>query len=151
MTPLYKDLKIRLGPPVWYDRNAVPRYCEFSPEVAGQIYCDWVMLMEVKCQSCGKVFRCAQAFDFWAQQSQLVMQDKPQVENTVANAVNNLLGWGDAPWHDADGDECGFDSQCAGTTMTTDVRGLELWQKVRSEWVPVPLPEGCDKWDEVPQ
>lgn len=129
MTRLYEDLTSRLGEPLWYDDQAVPRYDPFTPDQCG-IYDDWVMLQVVSCQSCDREFECATS------SSRLALRVKTW---DVADAMRNLYGWGDAPWHTIDG------SQCAGTTMTSDVGSvLELWHLGHGErlkWGRVEIPK----------
>lgn len=126
MYPLYKDLKTRLGPPKWYDQNGTPRYDDFTPKEAAQIYSEWVALMTIECQACGKAFQCANAVAYWDLKIRQPYGREPKA-NDAPNMVPWVAGWGDAPWHDADGDECGFDSQCSGTTMSTDWTSLRVW------------------------
>lgn len=129
MYPLYKELREKLGEPLWVDQNGVPRYCEFHPDIASEIYGDWVALMEVECQSCGKVFKCARGV--CRVMEVIKSRGQVQLENTAAQMIPYLIGWGDAPWHDADGNEAGFDNQCAGTTMSTDILSFRVWYKDR--------------------
>lgn len=130
MYPLYRDIRERLGPPVWIDKHGVPRYSDFSPQEASEIYCDWVALMTVKCQSCGKTFQCANSASYVNLFIERRYGRFPS-ENTAKEMVPCIAGWGDAPWHDQYGDECGFESQCAGTTMTTDFENLRVWFRDR--------------------
>jgi hypothetical protein len=136
MYPLYKDIRQGMGVPKWIDKHGVPRYSGFNPKDAAEIYNDWVVLMEVECQSCQKTFRCATSLAWY------------QEESTIEEVMNHLFGWGDAPWHDADGNEAGFESQCAGTTMSTKCIAVELWHKVMSEWREMEIPETYTKWEE---
>lgn len=153
MYPLYKDLKTRLGKPLWYDMHGVPRYDEFTPKDAAEIYGEAVALQNVRCQACGKVFRCARASGL----SHIARMATGDLSAAMAmfreDPLHFLAGWGDAPWHDADGDECGFDSQCAGTTMSTDSRVIELWVKDKSkfEWLQVYVPDEYRRYDEEPE
>ncbi len=128
MYPLYEDIRTRLGAPKWIDRNGAPRYDDFTPKAAAGIYCDWVALMTVECQVCGKTFQCANAADFANSVIEQRYGRGPK-ENTAPEMVGWVAGWGDAPWHDDDGDECGFESQCAGTTMSTDFTTLRVWSR----------------------
>lgn len=45
--------------PGWFDENAVPRYCRFSPDKLANIYADEASLVEVECQGCRRRFRVA--------------------------------------------------------------------------------------------
>lgn len=53
----YDDIISRIAePPIWWDEHAVPRYAPFEPGLQADIYADEVVLIEVRCQSCGHVF-----------------------------------------------------------------------------------------------
>lgn len=131
MYPTYRDIRTKLGAPLWTDQYGVPRYDEFSPELASEIYDDWVALLEVKCQSCEKVFTCSTC----VAKFQMVIKRKDIV--TEEDIISQLIGWGDAPWHTFEGDEASMDGQCAGTTMTTSVIGAKVWRKDRFDWIEV--------------
>lgn len=124
MYPLYKDIRRGMGIPKWIDSNGVPRYSEFHPSDACKIYCDWVAFLTVECQSCGKMFKCANAVAYY----RLAMDKYPPESNSVEHVAPYVIGWGDAPWHGFDGDEVGFDSQCAGTTMCAEVIDARLFR-----------------------
>lgn len=125
MFPLYEDIRKRLGAPLWIDKHGVPRYDEYEPGQQG-IYDNWDALFLVRCQACGKLFRCANSVSIM-DVVRHNLGDKAKMELDIEKyyAPNGglewILGWGDAPWHDADGDPCGFDSQCSGTTMSTGI------------------------------
>lgn len=137
MYPIYRELREKLGPPQWHDREGVPRYCRFTPEVAAEIYCDWVALLEVRCQACGKLFKCAVASSAMDRARALGVEKWDH----LAAILEHFIGWGDAPWHTYDGDECRFGGQCSGTTMTTDYRVVGLWRKSsRRDFEPVEIP-----------
>lgn len=138
MYPLYRDIRERLGPPLWIDKHGVPRYCEFTPDAAAEIYCDWVALMTVKCQACDRLFQCANAV--WYAGLIIESGNIPH-PNDAPHMIPLLARWGDAPWHDGEGDECGFDGQCAGTTMTTDWIALRVWKRDRFEWWEISEPQ----------
>lgn len=54
----YGDLISRLGTPLWWDDNGVPRYEPFVPDLCG-VYDTYVALLLVECQSCGEEYRVA--------------------------------------------------------------------------------------------
>lgn len=145
MYPLYRDIKERLGKPVWYDRNCVPRYSEINPKEAAEIYCDCVAHLQVKCQACGKVFDCVVA---QSKCNTLARDPVKWLKEFQEDPLGNTAGWGDAPWHDADGNECGFESQCSGTTMSTDYRVVAWWLKEQFDWVAQPVPAEYLNFDE---
>lgn len=142
MYPLYKDLRTRLGKPLWIDQHGVPRYDEFTPQDAAEIYNDFVLVMDVKCQSCGKMFKCVTSI---AKHS-LWLKSTP-VEPTTKNILSHLFGWGDAPWHTQHGDEDDFNGQCAGTAMSTDYVASEFWVRGKSrEWIQMEIPKEYTEW-----
>ena len=134
MYPIYRDLRDKLGEPLWHDGHGVPRYAEFHPSLLG-IYDDWAALFVVRCQSCGMDFDCAAGL---ATSHRLITYPgKPpfafEERNDPMKVLPHVVGWGDAPWHhDA--------SQCSGTTMTTMiVRLRQVWRREKSEWSKVEL------------
>lgn len=133
MYPLYKDIRERLGEPLWHDQDGVPRYAEFNPQLLG-IYDDWACLFVVECQSCSRQFKCAAGLSVVHYCMKNYLHDKSKWDEMTGKrddaefVLPHLIGWGDAPWHD---DE----RQCAGTTMSTDVVAiLEVWHRKNSEW-----------------
>jgi hypothetical protein len=57
MLASYQDILSRIKEhPKWYDENGVPRYDDFKPDLAPDIYCDEVILLEISCQDCGRRF-----------------------------------------------------------------------------------------------
>jgi hypothetical protein len=55
----YADITEKLGDPLWWDEAAVPRYCEFGPEVVANIYAREVALLHIECQACRRRFMVA--------------------------------------------------------------------------------------------
>jgi hypothetical protein len=143
----YLDLLLRLGAPLWWDENGVPRYEPFKPELTANIYAEFRCLIEIRCQGCQRVFPVASVWsvmdiiahgweenDSWKEQ--IAYDENGQNPRPVHMPVAGNAGfcfYGDAPWHDYDG---GFEGQCSGTTMTTSVvRILEFWKRKDSfEW-----------------
>lgn len=122
MHRLYEDLTKRLGKPLWYDEQAVPRYDEFHPSMLG-IYDDWALLYEIACQACGERFIVAASLSTaFAQMNELRGFEWEQRESP--DHILPLLedSFGDAPWHG--------EHQCSGTTMSSDfIRPLQLWAR----------------------
>ncbi len=59
MNRYYADILERIdGPPLWFDENAVPRYCAFSPDWL-DIYAREAALVLIECQSCQRQFTVA--------------------------------------------------------------------------------------------
>ena len=53
MKQRYDDIIDAVGTvPTWWQENGVPRFCEFSPEKAPDIYADEAALVEIACQAC---------------------------------------------------------------------------------------------------
>jgi len=135
MYPIYRDLRDKLGKPLWHDQYGVPRYAPFEPDLLG-IYDDWAVLFVVQCQACGRHFDCASGLAV----AHTVMSRGDYDEgkfaklNTLEGALEELVYWGDAPWHDDD-------NQCSGTTMSSDVAAIkEVWKKDRGDWAQVEVP-----------
>lgn len=109
----YKDIIDKLGKPLWWDENAVPRYCEFAPDLVANIYAKQVALLEIACQHCGYRFNVAMS-------SRLLDQVKgwPSLAECV---VNKRIYYGDPPNYGC----------CApGPTMTSDsLEVLEFWTR----------------------
>lgn len=101
----YTDITDRLGEPLWWDDQGVPRYVPFHPGVIDVMRV--VALMEIRCQECHKVFKVASA---WNNTSCIM----PTPESAGS------LTYGDPP----------FVMCCrAGYTMCSEeLRILEMWQ-----------------------
>jgi hypothetical protein len=118
MYPLYKDIREKLGAPLWHDSHGVPRYAEFHPSLLG-VYDEYAVLFLVQCQSCHQVFPCAVGH------SKHVFTSEMKVLKDVHEFIQDYVGWGDAPHHEDI-------PQCAGTTMSTSVvKLLSVWEKNR--------------------
>lgn len=60
----YSDIRSRIAePPTWFDENAVPRYCPFSPDETANIYAKEVVLLRVSCQNCEREFDVCMTWD----------------------------------------------------------------------------------------
>ena len=59
MQQAYHDIKDKLGEPLWYDEAGVPRYAEFHPTLANDVYAQEIALLEVACQHCGWHYQVA--------------------------------------------------------------------------------------------
>lgn len=54
----YDDIISRISePPLWFDENAVPRYCAFSPKESSP-YLGEIALAEIDCQGLWAPFLC---------------------------------------------------------------------------------------------
>lgn len=136
----YFDITEKLGVPLWWDENGVPRYKEFHPSMSADIYADFVALQEIHCQSCGERFECCASWSLvkacstGAPQERLdLVWDETGKKATPKSGLPSVDGpgfvcFGDAPWHGT--------QQCSGTTMTTHTsKVLQFWKRASMEWV----------------
>ena len=144
----YEDIIIlgsELGKePIWWDENAVPRYCQFHPKEVANIYASEVCLLLIECQGCQFKFKVAMCFD----KHHMIMNfirlsflskglreeidkfskdseayDKVCNDYSLKNRiVDKTIHYGDPP---------NYDKCCAsGATMNCiDLRVLEYWTK----------------------
>lgn len=109
----YHDIRSRIAePPQWWDEYAVPRYCDFAPKHAANIYATEAALVLIQCQSCETEFRvCISGRGGWI---------APQIRD-------GSLHFGDPP-----------NTGCClgGNTMNCiDVRVIEYWRRrAGSDW-----------------
>lgn len=136
MYPLYRDIRDRLGVPIWHDQHGVPRYDEFHPSLLG-IHDDWACHFLVRCPSCGEMFPCAVGFNALSYiASQVNFIDLFDKRSSPEEMLPCFVGWGDAPYHPYP------TGQCAGTTMGADVCAiLSVWYR-DSEWGKVEISLG---------
>lgn len=107
----YADITSRLGEPLWWDDVCAPRYEPFQPYLCNDIYADEAMLIEIRCQHCGKAFLVADTWNpFDGISGHLRLSEF---------AEHNRAEWGDPPAHG-----------CVGDTMTSEsVRIAEFWKR----------------------
>ena len=107
MKPSYTDIEKRIKEkPKWYDKNGVPRYDDFHPDLAPNIYAEQVVLMKVKCQYCGRSFLVE--LD-WGKYS-----DEDDLKTRIIDATIN---YGDPPHHN-----------CIGDSMNSiPIKIMEFW------------------------
>jgi hypothetical protein len=148
MYPIYPDLREKLGDPLWIDQHGVPRYAPFTPELASEVYCTWVLRLSVKCQACGKIFDCARSIAWHKIAAEHHKKGQPVPDKSIETAMKWLSGWGDAPWHNWDGSQSSIGNQCPGTTMTTDYIAVELYEKINFQWVKLKIPKQYTKWED---
>ena len=122
----YKDILEKLGEPLWWDENAVPRYCEFSPNNLANIYACECVLMKIACQNCGTNFYVAMSNSGYDRNYKLY-----SFENDL-----HYLHYGDPP---------NTDCCWPGASMNCeDLNILQFWKKDKEsnyEWVRVPKNE----------
>ena len=152
----YDDIRSRIQEePKWWDENAVPRYVEFAPKHAANIYAREVALCRIRCQQCHREFLVAMSCDEF---------DRMYRQNSITQAIAmGILHYGDAP-------NVGCCS--AGATMNSEMlEVVQLWQRLPcedwkridepkkvtvSEWlraigIPEPMPEETERnriWNE---
>ena len=118
MKPSYEDIKKRISEePKWYDQHGVPRYEEFNPELTSNIYADEVVLLEIRCQWCGKKFLVEINRDI----VDVMVYKFPTLEKLIRNGA---IHYGDPPYHD-----------CVGDTMNCDdIKVVQYWKKENADW-----------------
>lgn len=118
----YNDIRGRIAEvPKWWDEYAVPRYCNFGPDEAADIYAFEVALVAIKCQNCGAPFHVAFS---WA--SPVTGQDKDghwwvKLHERMTVERVKQLHYGDPP-----------NAGCcdAGPTMNSEPqRVVEFWRR----------------------
>ena len=122
MYPVYRDLRQRLGPPLWHDWHGVPRYDPYTP---GQqnIYAVYEVLLDLQCAACHQWFAVASC-------APRVRVQWPA--GTVVTVVEpTWWAWGDAPWHiHPDGH-----GLCEGATMVANILAVrEYWRHEDFTW-----------------
>lgn len=125
----YSDIRSRISEePKWWDENAVPRYCDFSPNVTANIYAREVALCDIACQGCGARFKVAFS---WSSVDYL--NGKPVNHQPLTPDDAAALHYGDPP-----------NAGCcaSGPTMNCmDFRVLEFWRKDTNHWDWVRVPD----------
>lgn len=134
MFETYNDITNKLGPPLWWDSNGVPRYKVFHPSMMG-VYVDYAALISISCQGCNR--RLKVGWDFDPLHLLCYIPGHPAGDEVWAKSRFKLpdkespgsVGYGDAPAH-----YDGMDRLCSGCTMTTDVTRIhEFWRKDKKE------------------
>jgi len=122
--PEYDDIKKRIKEtPKWYDFYGVPRYDEFSPKRASNIYAHEVILMEVECQGCKNRFLVEMNWN----ETDKILYNRESLRERI---LNKTIHYGDPPRHD--------EVECwAGETMNSiPIRIVEywIWDKDEFKW-----------------
>lgn len=109
----YQDiLSLTDKEPLWFDEQAVPRFCPFEPNKLANIYAHEACLLEIKCQACGSPFVVAMSYGSFEQ-----MQGYQRLSDQINS--NNELFYGDPP---------NIGCCSGGMTMTSvAIRVLEFW------------------------
>jgi hypothetical protein len=109
--------------PKWFTEHGYPRYCKFHPSESSNIYADEIVLLEIACQCCKKVF-CVEMND--SAMKRLNYLGGENVETLANSIVNKTIHYGDPP-----------NIQCcsSGPTMNCiNLRVLEYWKREKLEW-----------------
>ena len=116
----YRDILDRIAePPVWFDENAVPRFCEFSTSETAYIYTNEAALVLIECQSCATLFKVA--FTELNLRDELWDNSKKKVKNISDLIADGSIHYGDPP-----------NIRCCGvgpTMNSVPIRVLEYWYK----------------------
>jgi len=131
MKAYYEDIRKRIKEePKWFDENGVPRYDEFHPKLCPNIYADEVVLIEIKCQACGRRFLVELSWNIHDE----IFRKIPSLEERIKN---NSIHYGDPPFHLING------KPCVGNTMNSvPLRVVQFWRyniikPFGEEWVRV--------------
>jgi hypothetical protein len=120
MNTNYSDITEKLGDPVWYDENAVPRYCEFHPRKLADIYAKECVLILIACQNCGREFKVAVSYDFMN-----VLREEMSLQELISNNTIGYIEYGDPPNNDC----------CpSGITMSSNTIALLQFWKQRDDF-----------------
>jgi hypothetical protein len=122
MNHCYSDILSRIKePPLWFDENAVPRWCKFEPSKLANIYAREAALGVVRCQACHHEFHVVISCTRYEQ----------QLSSLVAN---RQLHYGDPP---------NIGCCDVGLSMNSEfLRVLEFWSRPNFDWIRVPEFEG---------
>lgn len=132
----YEDIVDRLGPPLWWDDNGVPRYAAFHPEMLG-VYDEFAALIEIDCQGCDKRMLVATR---WSKTDAVFFGAKfrEAPDLPTAKRGGDFGSYGDPPSHVAN------IGRCVGSTMSSGaLRVVEFWERDRRsmEWRRLPAHE----------
>lgn len=123
MNHSYEDIISRIaGPPLWWDEHAVPRYCEFSPNVTANIYAIECVLLLIACQSCETEFHVCMSQSAW--------QTHESGRALASYIADDEIHYGDPP------NAC--PDSCAGSTMNSVPLRVEQYWIREHEWVRKP-------------
>lgn len=113
MLPSYDDITKKLGEPLWYDGNGVPRYEPFTPGMT-DVYATYIAYFRIGCQSCGREFLVT--VDYTSMDA-IHGPLKHEVTKPTKTGIG-FFHYGDPPAHGG----------CVGDTMNSIPRQvLEFW------------------------
>lgn len=107
--------------PKWYDEHGVPRVAEFHPSRC-DVYVDYVALLEVECQACGRLFRVAQSVN--VTEERIARGDVKWQPVLPSRDDVGSFHYGDPPMHYHLGERCIGDSM-----NTLPRRVLQFWHR----------------------
>ena len=114
MLPSYEDIWSKLGRPLWWDFNGVPRYSNFHPSLC-DLYAGEAALYEVKCQGCGASFKVAET------RSKFDTTDRDVPVTLKEEILAGTLHYGDPP---------AYGCCASGPTMNSEFVSLcEYWRR----------------------
>lgn len=119
----YEDIRLVMSSlgqePKWFDEHAVPRYCEFSPDQAANIYADEVALVLITCQACGREFRVC----FSLSDMDRIIRERGSLADEIRTKE---LHYGDPP---------NVGCCMSGPTMNSEPRRvLQYWHRRNFDW-----------------
>jgi len=136
----YKDILDRISEaPVWFDENAVPRFCKFLPSETAYIHAQEAALVLIKCQGCPREFEVA--FTEWNLRHELWDDSNKKIKNISDLIADGSIHYGDPP---------NIGCCAAGHVMNSvAIRVLEYWYKpvVRGEGVEAGVVKGVEALD----
>jgi hypothetical protein len=110
--------------PPWYDEHAVPRFCEFKPDLVADIYADEVALVLITCQGCGREFHVVHS-ESPVHRIMAAVHGGPDRKSIEWRIHKRELEYGDPPNIGC----CG-----SGPTMNSEPRRvLEYWRRHSAE------------------
>lgn len=110
-------------PPLWFNEFGCPRWTEFHPQHAGDVYATQCLLVEIQCQNCYAAFYvCMSVCDF---------EIHIHKRNLFDEIARKTLSYGDPP-----------NIRCcpAGPTMNSEtIRVVQAWSRMLGgQWVRQP-------------
>lgn len=136
MNAYYGDILERIPEqPKWWDERAVPRFCDFDPDEAADIYADEAILLLITCQNCGLPFHVCMTLSALDRTGWRRGRDG-SVERVKSPSLRELIVTGEIHYGDPPNASCCL----AGPTMNSVPRRvLGYWRK-----------DGVREWERVP-
>lgn len=130
MIRTYEDITKRLGAPLWYDDQGVPRYDAFEPRMCG-IYAAAIAFLEIQCQTCEARFKVASEWTLLDGARLREPRVVPKVPHALSEDTDpwDAIGdfhYGDPPQHDG--------CPAGGTMNSVPIRVIEYWERRDFDW-----------------